>query len=242
MRTISEKLEFLRTCDTSFIGDAFIRLGLGDRIEDYCIPGASCGPLNRDDRFAGEALPVRLAAPEPGARTWDLFDLIERAEPGRVFAMCGCGNRCYTGDIYVKYAALMRMGAFVVDGMVRDVASCALSGLPVFCRGGTTAAKGGGGAKIVAYGEPVSICGVAVKNGDILVGDADGVIVIPPELLGDVVYQAEEIKSLEDEYVEAFGAFDVFAEGVGGCSAGSGDLLAKLRAIAAKKGPRRVRA
>lgn len=232
MRTTSEKLDFLRTCDTSFVGDAFIRLGLGSRIEDYCIPGASCGPLNRGDRFAGEALPVRFAVPEPSARTWDLFDLIGMAEPGRVLAMCGCENRCYAGDIYVKYAALMGIGAFVVDGMVRDVVDCAHSGLPVFCRGGTTAAKGGGGAKIVTYGEPVSICGVAVRNGDILVGDADGVIVIPPDLLDDVVYQVEEIKSLEDEYVEAFGAF---AEGEGA------NLLARLRAIAAKKGPLRAR-
>ena len=238
MSTISEKLDFLRTCDTSFIGDAFIRLGLGERIEDYCIPGTECGPLNRNDRFAGEALTVRFAVPQPGARTWDLFDLVEGAEPGRVLAMCGCGKRCYTGDIYVKYAALMKMGAFVVDGMVRDVVDCARSGLPVFCRGGTTAAKGGGGAKIVAYGEPVSICGVAVRDGDILVGDADGVIAIPADMLDDVVYQVEEIKLLEDEYVEAFGTF---AEGAGDCRGEGENLLARLRAIAAKKGPRRVR-
>ena len=66
---------------------------------------------------------------------------------------------------------------------------------------------------------------MTVYPGDILMGDCDGIIRIPPELLDDVIFQVEDIRQLEEEYLK------VFAEGT--------DVLRRLREIGAKKDIRR---
>lgn len=218
---LQEKIKFLSSCDTSFIADAFIRLGLSGRMHELTIDTTLCAPLNRGDHFAGAAVPVQFGMAAPGQKTWNLFDLISSSPAGAVFVMTGCGDRCYTGDVYVKYAKLAGMGAFVAEGMIRDLKEIAESGFPVFCKGGTTAAKGGQGAKIVSFDRPIQFHHMTVNPGDILVGDSDGLIRIPPEYLDDVLFQVEDIKKLEDEYQK------VFHEGT--------DVLNRLRKIGAQK-------
>ncbi|MCI8422250.1 MAG: hypothetical protein HFF50_01760 [Lawsonibacter sp.] len=218
---LQEKIQFLASCDTSFLADALIRLGQSDRMHELTVDTSLCAPLNREDHFAGVAVPVQFGIAKPGQKTWNLFDLISSSPPGTVFVMNGCGDRCYTGDVYAKYAKLAGMGAFVVAGMIRDVKDIAKCGLPVFCKGGTTAAKGGQGAKIVSFDQPVQFYHMTVNPGDILVGDCDGLIRIPPELLDDVIFQAEDIKKLEEAYTQ------VFLEGT--------DVLRRLREIGAQK-------
>jgi len=220
-----EKIKFLASCDTSFIADAFVRLGLGHRMHELTVDTSLCAPLNREDHFAGTVVPVQFGMAEPGQQTWNLFDLMSGNPPGTVFVMTGCGDRCYTGDVYAKYAKLAGMGAFVIEGMIRDVKDIAACGLPVFCRGGTTAAKGGQGAKILSFDQPIRFHHMTVSPGDILVGDCDGIIRIPPEYLDDVIFQVEDIKRLEEDYLQ------VFAEGT--------DVLRRLREIGAKKDVRR---
>lgn len=221
MSNLAEKIEFLKTCDTSFIADALVRLGLSDQMHQLTVDNTLCAPLNREDHFAGAAVPIQFSMPSPGQQTWNLFDLISTQPKGSIFVMTGCGDRCYTGDVYAKYAKLAGIGAFVAEGLIRDVKDIAACGLPVFCRGGTTAAKGGGGAKIVSFDRPIQFHHTVVHPGDILVGDADGIIIIPPAHLDAVIHQVEDIKQLEEEYLT------VFREGT--------DVLARLRQIGAKK-------
>lgn len=222
---IQEKVKFLSACDTSFVADALVRLGWGGRMRELTVDTSLCAPLNREDHFAGIAVPVQFGMAEPGQQTWNLFDLISSSSAGAVFVMSGCGDRCYTGDVYVKYAKLAGMSAFVAEGMIRDVKDIAACGLPVFCRGGTTAAKGGQGAKILSFDRPIQFHHMTVYPDDILMGDCDGIIRIPPELLDDVIFQVEDIRQLEEKYLK------VFEEGT--------DVLRRLREIGAKKDIRR---
>lgn len=218
---LKEKVQLLANCDTSWIADALVRLGLGDRMQEFSIDNTLCAPLNREDHFAGIAVPVLFAQADPGQKTWNLFDLISTHQPGTVFVMAGCGDRCYTGDVYAKYAKLEGIGAFVTEGLIRDVRDIAACGLPVFCKGGTTAAKGGGGAKIISYDKPIAFHHTMIYPGDILVGDADGIIIIRPEYLDAVLYQVEDIRALEQEYAA------VFEQGF--------DVISRLREIGKKK-------
>jgi regulator of RNase E activity RraA len=85
---------------------------------------------------------------------------------------------------------------FVVDGVIRDLAAARAIEFPVFALGTTVAAgnKHGGGV----VGGVVSIGGVSVQSGDYIVGDIDGVLVIPQADISRVTEAAEE-KVKKDE-------------------------------------------
>ena len=87
---------------------------------------------------------------------------------------------------------------FVVDGGSRDTELVVEQGFPVFCSFLTP-------ADIVArwlperYGEPVTIGAVSISTGDYVLGDRDGVVVIPGALAEEVVAKTEEVVSTESE-------------------------------------------
>ena len=100
---------------------------------------------------------------------------------GDVLVIAGKG-RCdcsYWGDHRSICAAMMGAEAVVIDGAFRDAEGCEKTGFPVFAKGLTcrTAAKSGQGT----IQSEVSCGGILVRSGDLIVGDRNGVVVIPPE-------------------------------------------------------------
>jgi 4-hydroxy-4-methyl-2-oxoglutarate aldolase len=134
-------------------------------------------PLDPAWRVCGRAFTVDLA---PGHNIW-LHRAIYRAEPGDILvaATGGAFEHGYWGDIMAHAATERRLGGLVIDGSVRDSADLVRLGLPVFARGlcvrGTGKDPSAGG-----LGVPVGIGPVTVRPGDLIVGDADGVVVIDP--------------------------------------------------------------
>jgi len=102
------------------------------------------------------------------------------------------------GDILVARLIYRGIAAAVGDGAMRDIGPLMDMGLPVFCKTGTAPPSS---ASIFAVGvqEPIGCGGVLVYPGDIAVGDADGVVVIPRHLADKVA-----TAGLEQEQVEAF--------------------------------------
>jgi regulator of RNase E activity RraA len=84
----------------------------------------------------------------------------------------------------------------VVDGAVRDVQALSGMGLAVYARAVTPAGpfKHGPGA----IGSPVAVGGVVVTAGDVLVGDADGVVVVPRHRVREVVDAVDGIGEKEE--------------------------------------------
>lgn len=121
--------------------------------------GGSLRPLHRGGKLCGPALTVRTA---PGDNLL-IHKAIDMAQPG---------------DIMTSYAVTRSVGGFVIDGAVRDTEELAARDLPVYARGisprGPT--REGPGEINVA----VSIGGTVVHPGDIVVGDADGLVFVPP--------------------------------------------------------------
>ena len=137
-------------------------------------------------RLAGPAYPVRC---EPGDNLM-LHAAIHRAPAGVVivvqagdndFAVCG-GNVC---------AVAQRRGiaGFVVDGVVRDLAETRDLGFAVFVRG--VVPIPGGKSKGGVLDGPVRCGGVDVAPGDIVVGDEEGVVVVPRDRAGEVLISAQ---------------------------------------------------
>ncbi|WP_108659585.1 RraA family protein [Acuticoccus kandeliae] len=152
--------------------------------------------------FAGRALTVRV-------RPWDnlaahfALDLIE---PGDVLMMASGGftQASVIGEKYLGMARNKGAVAIVVDGMARDVRNYDSIGIPVFALGVTpnSSFKNGPGE----VGVPVSMGGVPVMSGDIIVGDEDGVVVIPDYLVESTAAALEAVRQKEDAMFAAISA------------------------------------
>lgn len=81
------------------------------------------------------------------------------------------------GDLLTTYAQQRGVAGLVIDGSVRDVDAIVASGFPVFSRG--ISIKGTGKNQPGRVGEPVVCGGVVVRQADIVLGDSDGVVVVP---------------------------------------------------------------
>lgn len=90
----------------------------------------------------------------------------------------------------------------VADGLVRDIDEYKMLGLPVFARGPVQTSIRGRCA-FGGHGIDVELDGVKVRPGDLLVGDENGLLVIPAEAAGEVVQLAQKLKGVEDGVIAA---------------------------------------
>lgn len=144
-------------------------------------------------RLGGPALTVRT---EPG-RHPAVVRALERAQAGDVLVVDGGGfvERALWGGRMSKLARERAVGGIVIDGAVRDVDEIEELGFPVFAAGVTPTPplrEGGGDLEI-----PITCGGISVAPGDLVVGDADGVVVVPRERIGELVRRAHELAAAE---------------------------------------------
>jgi regulator of RNase E activity RraA len=95
------------------------------------------------------------------------------------------------GDILCARMRRREVAALVTDGVIRDVAGVLATGLPVWCQG-TAAPASVAGLTFVGWQQPIGCGGVAVHPNDVVVVDADGAVLVPQALLGDVLEAAVE--------------------------------------------------
>ncbi len=119
------------------------------------------------------------------------------AKPGDcvVVAADAFAETAVVGDNVCWLARNAGIKAIVIDGMARDLEGMLGIGLPLFSRGITpnSCVKTGPGR----VGVPVVAGGVAISPGDVLVGDRDGVVVIPAGMLDQVLARLEQIRVAE---------------------------------------------
>ena len=124
---------------------------------------------------------------------------VETCKPGHVLVMdCrGDARAASGGDILIT--RLLRRGAagVVTDGGIRDAGPISKMPLPVFCAG-PSAPLNIIRHHAVEIDTPIACGGVAVYPGDILVGDADGVVVLPAHLADEVARDAAAQEALEE--------------------------------------------
>lgn len=144
-------------------------------------------PLADHFKVAGRAVTVRLPDGENGA----VLEAIRAANEGDILVIDAKGNtnRAVAGDFVISLAKGIGVQGFVVDGVIRDIAAIRELNFPVFSLGTTVAAgnKNGGGQVNV----PIAIGGVTVHPGDYIIGDVDGVIVVPQQDAEKTVVAAE---------------------------------------------------
>ncbi|MEM9429068.1 MAG: ribonuclease activity regulator RraA [Pseudomonadota bacterium] len=168
---------------------------------------AGLAPLDPDAaRFVGRALTLRALPVRP-----DLAQAVSdghapnlhrqamrAAKAGDVIVTDSGGARdvSFFGELICTYLARKGVAAIVTDAGIADVGDVAATGLPVFCQG--SAPVPGPARRLVAdINRPVDCMGVTVCPGDILVGDPNGVVVIPASMVGEITTAAEEKERLE---------------------------------------------
>ncbi|MET3193458.1 RraA family protein [Bacillus sp. OAE603] len=132
-------------------------------------------PLKEEHKFVGRALTVQI----PVGDNLAVLRAIREAKTGDVIVIDAKGDqyRAIAGDFVVGMAQTLGVSAIVVDGVIRDIIGIKKLNFPVFSRGTAVAASGKTGVGEINI--PISCGGTSVSPGDIIVGDADGVVVIP---------------------------------------------------------------
>jgi 4-hydroxy-4-methyl-2-oxoglutarate aldolase len=164
--------------------------------------------------LAGPALTIRMVRDEnTPAMTLGLAVVraIESARPSTVLVMVvedGADFAAF-GATLGKLMKVRNLAGLVVDGAVRDRQALRELQLPTFARG-TAAGSAGGHYRLDALDEPLSCGGVEVCPGDLIVGDEDGVAVVPKALLEQVVAAGRKAQAEETELlarIEAAGSY-----------------------------------
>ena len=125
-------------------------------------------------------------------------DAIEHVEPGDVFVVDAMGNleAGTMGDILATRIKTRGAAGIVADGCVRDSPFIKRMGIPVYTRSVHPAANTSAILPF-AHNEPIQCGGVTVLPGDVLLGDEEGVVVIPPKLAAELAEWGQEHEDLE---------------------------------------------
>ncbi|MEH3087981.1 MAG: RraA family protein [Xylophilus ampelinus] len=123
------------------------------------------------------------------------------AKPGDVVIVDGKGDATCAlfGDLMVTQAAAAKLGGFVVDAASRDTEALAAGSFPIFAAGTNPCGPTKGLPGKLA--SSVSVAGVAVNPGDLVVGDVDGVVVIPREDVEAVLNAADAKIAAEQQRI-----------------------------------------
>ncbi len=182
-----ELVEALRGVSTTIVSDC-----LGGRVG-----AVGLEPFHGDRSLAlcGVALTVRVA---PGDNLM-IHKALTLARPGDVLVVDGSGelSHALVGGL-MRLAALARGSAgLVVDGVIRDVEEWAEGELPVFARGHSHRRPGKDGPGEINV--PIICAGLAVAPGDLVLGDADGVVAISPGSLPELLAQVRAKQAQEEQ-------------------------------------------
>lgn len=198
-------LEYLRKVPTAFVSDCLKRLEIRNHVlRNVHMPYPM--PENRIS-IAGPAITLQWA-PHSEVRPYYESaylhtEVVEQAHSGDVLAFAGMGQPYgFWGEHATNQAIRQGVEAIVIDGYTRDIKPIRASGGCVFATG-VTMESYVRRYDPVGFNVAVSMAGAQVRPGDVIMGDDDGVLVIPQEILSQVADIAADIERLEVELDKA---------------------------------------
>jgi 4-hydroxy-4-methyl-2-oxoglutarate aldolase len=196
--------------------DALVRLstsGVSDALDRLGIPGQCFGimPLDYGFRLVGHAWTLRYGpvGQDPGS----VGDYIDDLGPDDVVVLDNQGRLDATvwGDLLTTVASRRGVAGTVIDGVCRDLDRVQELAYPIFSRGHWMR-TGKDRVRVEQIGGPVSIGGARVEPGDLLLGDASGLVVIPASRAEEVIASAIEIEAAEESIRAAIDAGSTLSE------------------------------
>lgn len=169
---------------TANIGDAMDRFGLMNPAIAAQWSGAQC---------SGPAFPILTREGDNLA----IHHSLQHVAPGDVLVINGLGadTRALFGDLLAEACLAKGVAGVVIDGAVRDADSIGELGLPLWAKARTPAGPTKNGPGVI--GGTISCGGLVVAPGDLVVGDGDGVAVVPQALLQPTLGRLAEVERFE---------------------------------------------
>jgi RraA family protein len=190
-RPPSELIAALGEFETPTISDLMNRLYT-------MVPEIRC--LTDSARIMGPACTVKTY---PGDNLM-VHKSLDVAEPGDVIVIDTCGSRraAVLGDLVSTKARHRDIAGFVIDGLIRDLPGIRrLGDFPVFARGVTPFGPLHRGPGEINH--PVSVGGIVVQPGDIIIGDPNGVVVVPKGIAAELLERLLNRTTVEADYTAA---------------------------------------
>lgn len=178
-------IDEFRTLPTTCVSDAMQGLNNFD---------TAVKPLIEDYKICGRAITVKM----PAGDNMMVLKAMKEAQPGDILVIdsANYSYRSVAGDFVIGLAQTLGLGGVVAYGTVRDVQGIKAMNFPVFCTGTTVACSQKIGAGEINV--PISCGNATIHPGDIIIGDADGVVAVP-EAKARVVLEAAQKKLEKDE-------------------------------------------
>lgn len=185
-----ELMEAYRGIPSSNIGDMMNRL--------FCMHSA-IRPYGKTE-LIGPAFTVRV----PLGDNMFIHRALDIAKPGDVLVVDAGGeeNRAVMGEIMFTYAAMRGIAGIIVDGVIRDTDCLARLDIPVYARGVSPQGPYKNGPGEINF--PISCGGQPVYPGDLIVGDADGICVVPKDDVETLLQICQEKKQYEQNLLTRY--------------------------------------
>ena len=178
-----------KALDTTCVSDALDKLG---------VSGGAYGikPVLSGQKICGAAFTVRYVPCRPTKGS--VGDFLDDVKPGEVVVIDNGGRDYCTvwGDIMSVVAKKAGVEGTVIDGVCRDIPAMREIGYPMFSKG-YYMVTGKDRVEVESVNTTVSLSGVSVAPGDIILGDDSGIVVIPQTCAKEVLKIAEQINDTE---------------------------------------------
>lgn len=194
--TLEEKINRFEQIYTGAIADILDEKGCRN-----CVLPRDLYPLVPGQRVTGIALPMYgepTTETDPDVIYPPLLKMLGDVQPGQVLiSMANDTVAAHLGELSSETAKYRGARGAVIYGGVRDTDYIIKLGFPVFSRY-TTPSDVVGRWKLIEYNCPIRIGDVTIHPGDFVVGDRDGVVIIPQQISDKVLLEAEEVVNTEN--------------------------------------------
>jgi RraA family protein len=174
---------------------------ISDNLNRMHAIGSKLRPYHKEGKLVGTAITVKT---RPGDNLL-VHKAIDIAEPGDVIVVDAGGDttNAIVGEIMLRIARRNGIAGFIIDGAIRDTKAFMDGDFPVYAAGVTHRGpyKDGPGEINV----PISVDGMCVNPGDLLIGDEDGIAVIPVESARELLVK---VRQQEQKELEIFTSID----------------------------------
>lgn len=191
---------------TAVIGDVLDTMGY---IHQFLPPGIR--PLVPGTRIVGRAMTVLEMDYHPGPGNGPLseqrfglmFQALDNLKPGEIYIATGASlSYALWGGLMSTRAQHLHAAGAILDGMVRDTDEIKRLGFPVFSHGAYAQDQGVRG-KVVDYRVPLRIGAVEIFDGDLIVADDEGVLIIPRAVEMEAIEAAFQKAATENDVAKA---------------------------------------
>jgi regulator of RNase E activity RraA len=189
-RIDSALVEAFRPLPVANVSDCMWRMDSG---------GGNLHPMHRDGKLAGPAFTVRM---RPGDNLL-LHKAIDMAQPGDVI-VCDAGGdvtNSLFGELMLSHAIKRGVAGFVLNGAVRDADALYERNLPVYAAGVTHRGPYKDGPGEIGFA--IGLGGMVIQPGDLLLGDADGVLAVPRATAAEILERTRAKLQAEEKQMAA---------------------------------------